>query len=195
MPLYSGPGPIVIDNGVLVTPDEVQLPPTVTINHAVSKYQGHWVGAGVVIRKVWKDISVAGDNWGASGPSFKNVFRLSAAVGQPWEKFGILITSALLYSYVGGTGSYEVSIGTSSPGFAGQNILDPGTISTFMNHRFGSDPADYYGIFERGRLVDNVTNQELYLRWDGSSLLTGPTGSVGVTAFGVLVPDPSFATS
>jgi hypothetical protein len=176
---------------VLPTPDAIQLPPTVTIDHSVSKYQGHWMGAGVVIRKVWKDISI----WGASGPSFKVVFRIDNPVGNPYEKFGILITSALLYSYVAGTGSYEVSLGTSAPGFIGQNILDPGTISTFTNHRFGSNPSEFNGIFERGRLVDNVTNQELYVRWDGSSLLTGPTGSVGVTAFGVLIPDPSASDS
>ena len=192
MPKYTGP--IDIDGGGMILIDDGVFPPAFAEDLGSSKFSGRWIGSAVCIRKTWHDIGPAGSDWGQI-ISPKLLFRLGGT--GPWNSFGILITSAMLHTYIGGTGSYTIGLGTNnSPPTVNRNILNPGLLATGPNRRIGSDPLlDYDPNYERGRLVDNTHNPMLMIYWDGTTLTSGPTGGVSAVAFGVIVPDPKVAGS
>jgi len=188
MPRYTGP--IEIDGGGAVAIDPVRLPPAFTEDLGTSRFSGRWIGAGINIRKTWHDIGATGDNWGQLLAP-KLFFQLDSA-----NDFGILIISAIVHTFIGGTGNFTIGLGTAaSPSF--RNIINPGALAAGGgNHRLGTDAgADYDGSFSAGRRMDNVTNNQLYVYWDGTALTSGPTGSVSVSVLGVVVPDPKVAGS
>ena len=188
MPRYRGPIEVGT-SGILLSSDV--LAAAFTEDFDVSKHSGRWVGAGVCIRKVWKDVSASGDNWG-QGPNSFTGFRL---VGSgPWNRFGILVTSAHLWTNIGGAGTYNIGCGTENPVPSQLNVLNQTGLSAGLEYRLG-DQVDFDPSFERGRLVDNVSWSAFWVNWDGTSLTSGPTGSVSLTVFGVLVPDPRISDS
>ena len=188
MPRYTGP--IEIDDGGSALIDEARLPPAFTENLSTSKFSGRWIGAGVNIRRTWHDISAAGDNWGQVAWNIL-AFRLNST-----HPFSLLIISAVLHTFIGGTGNYTIGLGTGSPSPVFRNILNPGALTPGANQRLGADPSTDYDVgFNAGRRMDNTVNTELRIYWDGTALTSGPTGGVSLSVLGVVVPDPKVAGS
>ena len=104
MPQYTGP--ITLGAGSRLLVDGAELGIAWTPDFDASKLGGTWVGSGVCIRQTWHDIGSGGDNWGM-GSITREVFKLSDASGEPWERFGILVVSAHIWAAVDGTGVFD----------------------------------------------------------------------------------------
>jgi len=190
MPRYTGP--VEIGDGARLYLDQGAIPEAWAEDPLTSRLGGRWISSGFCIRKTWPDIGPAGENWPQS--TLNTTLAQMTGVG-PWNRHALIVTSAHIWCNVGGTGTFDIGCGTDNPSPVALNIINHTTLAAGVEHNLAwstvFDPS-----FERGRLVSNAAGyQILRLRWNGTSLTTGPTGAVSISVFGVVVPDPDASDS